>query len=159
MVALKQRKSLDGLSEAHVVGQASAQSVLPKKSEPGETAHLIRPEGTLKTRGRRNLFKACMASQFLEQLADPAFAASLFELNARRRIGSAQRHANHFAGRRRLPLPKVQRRANACGIERQPLTVHLDERSGGCREPVQFLAREVLAADGHFPVEPHQLTE
>src|SRR5207237_7771415 len=119
MLALQQRKSLDSLSEAHVVGQASAQPVLPKKSEPGETAHLIWPQSTLKIRGRRKLLKACITAQFPEQFTDPAFAAGLFELDARRRPGSAQCHANHLAGRHRLTFPKVQRRANALGIERQ----------------------------------------
>ena len=159
-VAFEQRESLDGLSEAHIVGQTGAQSVLSKESEPGESAHLIRPQSALKTRRWRKLFKARMTRQFPQQFADPAFAARLFESSdARRRIGSAQRHADDVAGGRGLPLPKVQRRANALGVEGQPLAVHFDERSGGFREPVQFLARVVLAADGHFPVELHQLTE
>ena len=77
MVALKQHKSLDGLSEAHVVGQASAQSVLPKKSEPGETAHLIRPEGTLKPVGGGSSSKRVWPPSFpSSSLSQPSPRAS-----------------------------------------------------------------------------------
>ncbi len=40
-----QRQRLDGLAEAHVVGQDPAEPVVPEEAQPGETVALVAPQG------------------------------------------------------------------------------------------------------------------
>ena len=88
---MQEREQLDGLAEAHVVGETSAEPELRKRHQPVEPARLVRPQGCAKAARRRQRIRAT-----------PAQAVQHLGERAHRGHGDGERSVLHLAGERVL---------------------------------------------------------
>src|SRR4030066_1389014 len=63
-VFLDKSQGLDRFTQSHVIGQAGAEPPLPEKTQPGIAAHLIRPQGSVKSLRLRKFLEWGLSIQF-----------------------------------------------------------------------------------------------
>ena len=156
----QQGDSLDGLAQAHVVGQASAQSPLPQESQPGIAAHLVRPQPAHKAPGRRQFLQPLPGPQLLQEVIQPARGFDAVQRQPSDLLGSAQSHPQRLAQGHlallSLLLPESDGGLDLLGLEQHPLAAYPHQGHLERRQPLEFLKGQRLVAQGQLPVELYQ---
>ena len=70
---------LDGLAEAHIVGEAGAEAPLREEGEPGEAAQLVVAHRAAQAGGRRQDGERLVAAQLVQESAQPAMRLHLVD--------------------------------------------------------------------------------
>ena len=157
----QQAEGLDGLAETHVVGQARAEAPGPEERQPRVAALLVRPQGRLQAGRRRQVSKAPVALEPLENLPDPARGFDALDgqrtPRGRRAEGDAEDVAHRC--RRRLRSPQLQGGVDLLGRHVDPLPAQANERLLHLRERLQLGRRQRIVAERDLPIDVDQLLE
>ncbi len=147
---------LDRFAEAHVVGEASAESPTPQELHPGITAPLVRAERALQAFGLRQFLERRGAFELRQQIGHPAGSGYAIEIEPGRCCFAAKRHADHVARCRRLRrflLQEIERGLDFSRVHLYPLSAQANQSGLEVGQRSQFGPGDLLVAQRQFPIE------
>ena len=152
----QQRDDLDGLAQAHVVGEAGAKARLRGLREPGKATLLVGTE--LANEAGRSIHKGARlaVAKRVDERLDVAARHHIDDPLVGRKL-AGQRHRD---GRRTVHRPgvllavkEVLHHRELGGVYRQPLATPLHQRLLHRRDLAELLCGQLVIAHGHLPLE------
>ena len=159
---LDERQGLNGLSQAHIVGQTGTQPPLPEEVQPSVAAFLIWAKASAKALWQRDRLELRPPLQLLEKCVDPAGDRNALEVQRTVCLFRTQGHLDdlaHASLAGGVLSPEVERRLNFCGIHLDPLAPHFDQGNFESGQGFEFLQRDRLVAECYLPVESHNAVQ
>ena len=158
---LQQGDQLDGLAEAHVVGQARAHAEALEEREPAHACALVGAQGALESLGLLEHGDLLHGAVRPEDLRDPALGV---EAHHRQRavgriaVGKAQGlHQRDLTAR--VLLQELDAALQVLGADLHPLSVDAHQRHALLGQCLECLERERHVAERDLPAVVHQAVQ
>ncbi len=149
----EQRQDLNGLAQAHVVGEHATETDPVEERQPGQPALLVRPQGSDEAGGRRHALHPLVGSG-RQQLRHPALALDADHRQPSGLLVEGDGEPQHLGeGQRRLRRRReqLQPALQPARIQLDPAPAHPHERLLQLGEPRELLGVQALLAEGDLP--------
>ena len=144
-VLLHGGQGLDGLAQAHVVGQTRPQPPAPQERQPGITPHLVRTQRSAEPIRSFQFLELGPSRELLQQFLHPPAGRHTFQLETARRLVGAHRQPDHVPERALTPpVPEIHRRPDLAGVELHPLAPQPHQRRFQLGQRLQLPGRDDL---------------
>ncbi|MNS99907.1 hypothetical protein D3C72_1343220 [compost metagenome] len=151
----QQGQHLDGLAQAHVVGEAGAEAELAHGRQPGVASFLVRAQGALEVLGRDGALHPIAGAEVRQELAEAPLGRHRHDGQPGGLAGGVlgQLHGVHHGHLAvALAVEEAKRALDLVGVELDPLAAQLEQRHLHGHQPLEVLARERLVAQRQAPV-------
>ena len=155
-VQLQGGQGLDGLAQAHVVGQAGAQPPVPQESQPRVAQLLVGPKLAGEAPGGVHLLDPALLLKAFQELTEPVLGRQ-GDVVVLGPLVRAQPDLQNFPQAELLPVtPEIGGSPDVVGIDLHPPAPEPHQRGLHLGQFLQFLHRYGLVAQGYLDVQIDQ---